>query len=531
MTYLEWIERFSSLTDQTRLQLQQSIAELPSKPRISVILPVYNADLRFLDRALGSVRSQIYHNWELCLADDASTDPRIRPFLERHAAGDDRIKVTFRENNGHISACSNSSLSLAEGEWCALLDQDDELAEDALARVADELARHPGANIVYSDEDFLDAEGIRSNPFFKPDWNPELFLAQNYLNHLGVYRTSLLREIGGFREGFEGSQDYDLALRCVARSEAHQIRHIPRLLYHWRMVAGSLAEEPDAKPYARHAARRAIASYLQERNISARVEACPQNPESHRVIYELPEPRSQVSIITPEGRIVDNPLRDDGFVVEIIHSPAGAAALNDAARRAGHDILFFASRGFAAVERDSLRELVSQAARPEVGAVGARLWSDRGTFEGGAFLLGMNGVAGTPFKGLPCEHPGYFNRAWLQQNFSAISAGCFAIRRELFLELDGFDATNVPYLYYDVDLCLRLRERDLQVVWTPYADFTLAISFSPDESKASPSEENYMHDRWASWLHDDPCYNPNLSLEPPGFILAIPPRTRAAELP
>ena len=215
MTYLEWLERFASLTPETRAGLRHKILALDHRPLISVILPVYNSDLKFLDRAITSARRQIYENWELCLADDASTDSRIRPFLEGLAREDRRIKVLFREQNGHISACSNSAMSLARGEWCALLDQDDELAEDALAEVAGEIARNADATIVYSDEDFLDAKDVRSNPFFKPDWNPELFLAQSYLNHLGVYRTSLLNEIGGFREGFEGSQDYDLALRSA----------------------------------------------------------------------------------------------------------------------------------------------------------------------------------------------------------------------------------------------------------------------------------------------------------------------------
>src|SRR5205823_9426343 len=168
----------------------------------------------WLGEAIDSVQCQIYENWELCIADDASTDQRVRPFLLERAETDKRIKVVFRTANGHISACSNSALALATGEWCALLDQDDRLAENALAFVALEIVAHSDAGLIYSDEDKIDHHGARSNPFFKTDWNPQLFLGQNYINHLGVYRTSLLREIGGFREGYEGSQDYDLALRC-----------------------------------------------------------------------------------------------------------------------------------------------------------------------------------------------------------------------------------------------------------------------------------------------------------------------------
>ncbi len=297
MTYPEWLERFMAITPDSRERLRHALLQLEHRPLFSILVPTYNGDLEFLRRAITSVREQVYEHWELCVADDASTDSLIRPLLEDFARADHRIKVIFRERNGHISACSNSALTLARGDWCALLDQDDELAEDALAEVACEIGRNPEATIVYSDEDFLDANDVRSNPFFKPDWNPELFLGQNYLNHLGVYRTSLLREIGGFREGFEGSQDYDVALRCCARSRPEQIRHIPRILYHWRMTEGSLAEQPDAKPYARHAARRALESYLAERKIAAHALACPENAESHRVVYELPARRPAVSII------------------------------------------------------------------------------------------------------------------------------------------------------------------------------------------------------------------------------------------
>ena len=376
MTYHEWLERFASLTPETRANLRRKILVLDHQPLISVILPVYNSDLKFLEQAIASVRRQIYENWEVCVADDASTDLRIKPFLENLTGEDRRIKVLFRDKNGHISACSNSALSLARGEWCALLDQDDELAEDALAEVACEIRRNPDAAIVYSDEDFLDANGARSNPFFKPDWNPELFLAQNYLNHLGVYRTSLLHEIGGFREGFEGSQDYDLALRCVARVRSEQIRHIPRILYHWRMVRGSLAEQPDAKPYARHAARRALNSYLHARGIAAHAEACPQNAESHRVVYQLPNPLPKVTVISSAE--TDEFERAQYPGLEIIRMPPGAAAMNAGAARAQADVLVFARRPIAAMENGWLREIVSHVVRPEVGAVGARLWSPEG---------------------------------------------------------------------------------------------------------------------------------------------------------
>jgi O-antigen biosynthesis protein len=520
MTYLEWLDRFASLNSERRADLREKVFADPHAPLISVILPVHNSDLGLLTEAIASVRRQIYDNWEICIADDASKIPQVRRFLANLPREDRRIKVFFREQNGHISACSNSALSLARGEWCALLDQDDMLAEDALAEVACEIARHPDAGIIYSDEDFLDAKGVRFNPFFKPDWNPELFLAQNYLNHLGVYRTSLLREIGGFREGFEGSQDYDLALRCVSRLGAAQIRHIPRLLYHWRMVEGSLADQPDAKPYARHAARRALNSYLAERGIAAEATACPENDESHRVIYALPARRQTVTAIVTHNNQQFVGGRDY-LDLEMLHTERGAAAANAQAQQAKGEILLFLRGEICAADPGWLREIVSHIVRPEVGAVGARLWSPQGHLLDGALILGLDGIAAPAFGGLPRGHPGYFNRAWLQQNLSAVSAACLAVRRDVFQVLGGFDAAHLPYHFYAVDFCLRLRDLKLQVVWTPYANLTLIDS---TEGNTAPSldEASYMQERWGPELIHDPSYNPNLSLDLPGFTLAIP---------
>jgi O-antigen biosynthesis protein len=523
MTYTDWIARYDTLTPNRREELRREVHELSYQPLISVLLPVYNADLKFLEEAIVSVRRQIYDTWELCIADDASTNRRVGPFLEEVGLSDRRIKLLFREQNGHISACSNSALTLASGEWCALLDQDDALAENALLEVARAIARHADINIIYSDEDFLDSLGARSNPFFKPDWNAELFFGQNYLNHFGVYRTRLLREIGGFREGFEGSQDYDLALRCIARLRPSQIRHIPRILYHWRMVAGSLADQPDAKPYARHAARRALNSHLRERGIAARAEACPENAESHRVIYELPAPLPTVTILVAGYERPHSLGRTDYPAIELLLSAPDAAAKNSAARSARGEVLVFLSGEIEVVEPGWLTEMVSHAVRPEVGAVGARLWSPEGNLEDGGLILGLDGIAAPAFRGIPRGHPGYFNRAWLQQNYSAVSGACMAVRRNVFFEANGFDERNLPLHFYDVDFCLRLGQRGLQVVWTPYANLIFGGLRVREEAQSS-SEVVYMQKRWGEQVLNDPFYNHNLSLNPPGFMMAIPPR-------
>ncbi|MEP6849625.1 MAG: glycosyltransferase, partial [Acidobacteriota bacterium] len=224
--YQRWIER-GSLDDGRRRQIREMVKALPQTPLISILLPVYNTDERFLRLCVESVKSQLYPYWQLCIADDASTAKHVRPILEKYASEDERVKVIFRETNGHISAASNTALELVSGEFTTLLDHDDELSEDALFWIAQEIDDHKNAELIYSDEDLVDDRGRRSRPRFKPDWSPDLFLSLNLLNHLVAFRTDTLKKAGGFREGFEGSQDYDLELRFVEQIPEVAVRHIP----------------------------------------------------------------------------------------------------------------------------------------------------------------------------------------------------------------------------------------------------------------------------------------------------------------
>lgn len=262
IAYRQWAAEHDTVNDQTRGPLQALYRQLPSKPLISVIMPVYNAPLGWLNDAIQSVQRQIYQDWELCIADDCSTDPGIRPFLESKSREDTRIKVAFRASNGHISAASNSAIELANGDFLALLDQDDLIPEDALLQVANTLNQHVDAGLVFTDEDKVDENDLREAPIRKKDWGPECLLQFNSISHLGVYRTQLVRDIGGFRMGYEGSQDHDLALRCAEHLRQDQIIHIPKILYHWRIHANSTAQTSTAKPYAVTARENAIQDHL-----------------------------------------------------------------------------------------------------------------------------------------------------------------------------------------------------------------------------------------------------------------------------
>ncbi len=293
--YELWV-RENRLTDADRKRILEHIDSLSYRPTFSLIVPVYNTDERWLRRCLDSVLAQLYPDWELCIADDASTDPTVRKVLEEYKARDARIRVVFRQENGHISASSNSALEMATGEFVALLDHDDELAENALYENAVLLNEHPDADMIYSDEDKITEEGKRHSPFFKPDWSPDTFLSQMYTCHLGVYRTELVRRIGGFRVGFEGSQDYDLVLRLTDKTE--KIYHIPKVLYHWRTIHGSTALAHESKNYAYKAGLKAIKEALDRRNEGGWVENVVNYPGQYLVHYPVVG-RPLISIVIP----------------------------------------------------------------------------------------------------------------------------------------------------------------------------------------------------------------------------------------
>ena len=293
--YELWV-RENRLTDVDRKRILKHIHSFSYRPTFSLIVPVYNTDQRWLRRCLDSVVGQLYSEWELCIADDASTDPAVKEVLNEYKARDERIRVVFRQENGHISASSNSALEMATGEFVALLDHDDELAENSLYENAALLNEHPDADMIYSDEDKITEEGIRHSPFFKPDWSPDTFLSQMYTCHLGVYRTDLVRSIGGFRIGFEGSQDYDLVLRLTDKTE--KIYHIPKVLYHWRTIHGSTALAHESKNYAYKAGLKAIQEALDRRKEGGWVENVVNYPGQYLVHYPVMG-RPLISIIIP----------------------------------------------------------------------------------------------------------------------------------------------------------------------------------------------------------------------------------------
>jgi glycosyltransferase involved in cell wall biosynthesis len=526
--YQKWVRKYGALDEAAKAEIARRIEKLQNRPLVSIVLPVYDVDEKWLRLCIDSVIDQIYPYWELCIADDASTKAHIRKTLEEFAAKDDRIKVVFRSENGHISAASNSALELATGEFTVLLDHDDELSPDALYYVAAEINSHPETQMIYSDEDLIDENGIRSAPKFKPDWSPDLFYSLNLITHLSAYRTETLRKAGGFRTGFEGSQDYDLALRVAEQISETRIRHIPKILYHWRAISGSVALDPDEKPYAHERARQALREHFERSGISAKVEK--GYGSLHRVNYELPE-TVKISFIFGGDKIeAETLLKNAGHKnVEIVMIDGGtdshAARLNAAAKNAGGDVFVFLKSGITPVSENWLREIASLAIQKNIGTAGAKLLYTNGLIHHGGIIFGINNLAGFAHRGLPGWFDGNLLRAQVRNNFSAVLGSCMATRAELFHELNGLDEKNLPNGLFDADYCLRLREKGYRIVWTPYAEFIAGEKTATEEVIENPAakEVKYFSRKWSEVIKTDPYYNPNLTRTKEDFSVNLDP--------
>jgi GT2 family glycosyltransferase len=513
-------------------------------PVISVLVPVHDPPAACLRSCIESVRRQTYDRFELCLADDASTDPEVVAVLAGACTGDSRVKLTTRQLSGGISAATNDALAMARGELVAFLDHDDEITPDALAWVAQAVLDHDDADVIYSDEDKLDMAGRRVNPFLKPGWAPDLLLSFPYLCHLLVVRRTLVEEVGGLRSAYDGSQDYDLMLRTT--ESARRVHHIPRVLYHWRRLEGSTSSEAMAKPWAHDASRRALADALSRRGIDAAIEDGP-GPGWYNVRRRPPR-RPLVSIIVPyrdqasltrqcvdslyqhtdydnwELLLVDNASREPETSilrealgrmerVRLLESsgPFNWSVINNAAaKEARGELLLFLNNDIEATDGRWLDAMVGHGLRDEVGAVGARLLFPYGRVQHAGVVVGLGGLAGHIFYNLPADRLGYMGMAKLTTNYSAVTGACMLTRAELFGQLGGFDE-SMAVAFSDIDYCLRLRELGYLHVYTPLAELVHHESVSRGIAN-DRHEVAIFYPRWRALLQArDPYLNANLS--------------------
>jgi len=564
--YSLWVKNYDTLTDGDRSKILGDIESWGNAPLISILMPVYNPPLEMLEEAVKSVQSQLYPHWQLCIADDASTDPKVKACLKRLSKADKRINVVYRKQNGHISNATNSTLDIAKGTYVALMDNDDLLPAHALYWIARTVVENPDVALIYSDEDKIDIHGNRSAPYFKTDWNRYLFRSHNMISHLGAYRRDLVEQVGRFRIGMEGSQDYDLALRCTEQVKDEQIIHIPRVLYHWRIHAGSTAMSPGEKPYAQLAGQRALDEHLRRTGISGHTELLDFG--MYRVHYDLPAEPPLVSLIIPtrnakalvkqcidsifektsypnyEIILVDNGSDDSDSLayfdelrlmpkVRLIRDdgPFNYSALNNrAVEAASGELIGLINNDIEVINGDWLSEMVSLALQPGAGAVGARLWYPDDRLQHGGIIMGPLTLAGHAHKYMPRGHHGYFGRASLIQGMSAVTAACLIIRKDTFLEVGGLNEVELKIAFNDVDFCLKVNQAGYQNIWTPNADLyhhesaTRGVEDTPAKRERFMSEVHYMQEKWKDIIARDPAYNPNLTFDTEDYGIASPPR-------
>lgn len=511
---------------------EQVMAKFQYQPVISIIMPSYNVDGQWLRKAIESVSNQWYKRWELCICDDASTDPRMKEMLDEYAKQDLRIKVTYRAENGGIVKASNSALELATGTYVAFLDNDDELTPDALYEVVKAL-QSERYDFLYSDEDKLDLEGNRCEPFFKPDWSPDLLLSHNYICHFSVYNRAMVDELGGLREGFDGSQDYDLVLRFTEKTD--KIYHIPKILYHWRKIPGSTAAEVNAKPYVFEAAKKALADAAERRRIKADV-TDGQWTGSYRLRRKI-EGEPRVSIIIPfkdkvevlkpcvesilkksswtnyEILLVDNQsekaetanylktLEGHEKIRQLIYNqPFNFSAINNfAVEQATGAYLILLNNDTEVITSDWIESMLEHAQRPEVGAVGAKLLFPNDQVQHAGVLVGIGGIANHAFLKSNSQEHGYFGQKNVIKNYSSVTGACMMVRKNLYQQMNGLDADNLSISFNDVDFCLRLRQKGKLIVYTPYAQLYHYESLTRGYDVAM-KEIQYMQQKYGSLL-------------------------------
>ena len=564
LIYRKWVLRYDTLTAKSKLHILGIIKKFSSKPLISILMTTNNSKSEWLIEAIESLRHQLYPHWQLCITDKTFSDPEIRTLLERYAQEDPRIKLIFSKKTGPVAELFNAALKTASGEWLALLDPNDFLGEQALFWIAQEINQHPGARLIYSDEDKIGKNGDRENPYFKCDWNPDLFFSQNMLGRLCLYHTRLVKKIGGFRFEFEDALDYDLALRFTEKIKSIQIRHIPRVLYHERIRPLNKTVTEEINTRAALAGVKALSDHLKRVKIKA--EAEPSNL-GFRVRYQLPPNPPMVSLIIPtrngfkliktcidsilkmttypnyEIIVVDNGSDDKRTLrylselpkkVRVIRddSPFNYSALNNrAVKTAKGSIVGLINNDLEVISPDWLSEMVSHAVRPGIGAVGARLWYPKNSLQHGGVIIGIGGVAGHSHKHIARSEFGYFGRAAQIQNLSAVTAACLVIKKSIYDEVHGLNEKDLKVAYNDVDFCLKIREKGYRNLYTPYAELYHHESASRGyennlkKRRRMLKEVRYMVRRWGDQLLNDPAYSPNLTLKHENFGLAWPPRT------
>ncbi|MCB6195009.1 MULTISPECIES: glycosyltransferase family 2 protein [Blautia] len=522
-------------------------------PKISIVVPAYKTPEKFLREMMDSLREQTYSNWELCIANASPEDASMEFTLKEYSSFDSRIVWKKLDKNLGIAENTNAAFAMATGDYIGLLDHDDLLAPNALYEIASALEKDRDIDVIYTDEDKVRADlSEHFQPHLKPDFNPDLLRANNYICHLFVVRRGIMERTGGFRSEFDGAQDYDFIFRCVESAE--KIHHIPEILYHWRTHQASTADNPASKMYAYEAGKRAIEGNLKRSGLNGKV-IHTKDYGFYRVEYQVKE-SPLVSIIIPNKdekealkKCIDSIFEKstyENFEILIVENnseteeifsyyrelsrqdrirllkwkkPFNYSAINNyAASKAKGEYLLFLNNDMEVISPNWMEDMLGHCQRPDTGIVGAKLYYPDGTIQHAGTIIGIGGIAGHMFVNMPGERTGYLHKASLQQDLSAVTAACMMVKREVFFEVNGFEE-KLTVAFNDVDFCLRVRRKGYLVVYDPFAELyhyeskSRGTEDSKEKVRRFQSEIEFMRCRWETLLKEgDPYYNKNLSL-------------------
>lgn len=543
--YNKWIEESEEETEYKNLKY---------KPLISVVIPVYNVSRKLLSECLDSILNQKYTKFEVCLADDCSTNKETIDTLKEYENKDKRIKVVYRKQNGHISNASNSALEIAKGEFVAMMDNDDVIPENALYEMVLALNNNKKIDFIYTDEDKLDLDGRRCDPNFKPDYSPDSLLSSNYFCHFTLLRTSILKEIGGWRTGYEGAQDYDLFLRFVEKTTPDKICHIPKLLYRWRKVEGSTSMAIDNKGYAVERGKKSVEEALKRRKIKGIVHVHEKVPY-YWIEYEIPKKKPLVSIIIPTRDYADitedclksiyekttydnfeiilannNSEKEETFklfdkykkehsnfkVVDINTEFNYSNINNIAVNNSKGEYIILLNNDTTVITPNWIELMLGYAMQNHIGTVGAKLLYPDDTVQHAGVILGLGGVASHAFLSASKDDVGLYGRLSVPYNYAANTAACLMISKKKFKEVNGLNE-DLKVAYNDIDFNLKLLQKGYYNVLVPmvklyhYESKSRGLDTTSEKYKRFLNESEYMFKTWGDILNNDPFYNKNLS--------------------
>ena len=561
ISYNTWLKRHCPTKTILEKQKEQ---RFEYKPKISIVIPLYKTPHNYLDELIKSIQSQTYANWELCLSDGSGENSPLVKVLQEYTDQDDRIKVVRNAKALQISENTNAALEIATGDYIAFADHDDLLAPNALYECVYEVNKDPSIDILYTDEDKVDMAGKEHfMPHFKSDFNIDMLCSVNYICHLFVVKKEILQKVGALNHEFDGAQDYDFVLRCAEVSS--NIKHIPKILYHWRAHKDSTAENPESKNYAFEAGARAIQAHYDRVGIKATVEET-----VHKGIYRskyILQEEPLVSIVIANKDHVDDldkcissiekksSYRNYEFIVvennsteertfeyykkleeicpraKVVYWKGKGfnypAINNYGVEQAKGEYILFLNNDTEIVNANCLEEMLGYCMREDVGAVGARLYYEDGTIQHAGVIVGLGGIAGHAFVGYPHADLGYFGRIQMAQDYSAVTAACILVKRSVFEEVEGFDE-KYAVAFNDVDLCMKIRKAGYLIVYNPYAELnhyeSKSRGYEDTEEKVQRfnSEVALFKSRWGDFLKKgDPYYNPNLTLDKNDFSLNV----------